>query len=423
MSSKNKFTGVHAAKAGVLAAKAGVLNAKAGVLNAKAGVADKAGVFAARGRSLYERLVALAYPRVRGLLLTCVRGLLLRLDQAQTSVLNWAHSIEKSVEGQQEQSAPEQSATETDAPKVQFDVKPATEDPLLECLEFLTSHHGRPRSGEVLKAGLPNVGARLTPALFLRAAERAGFNARLMKRRLSRIPKFVLPAVLMLEGGNACVLVRLPSKDEALIMMPEANGSVGKAKLADLEKHYTGYAIFLRPEFDVDLHKNEEDAPRPTAWFWGTIWRNKWSYAQVAAAAVMINLFALVTPLFIMMVYDRVIPNNAFETLYVLAAGVTTVLLFDFALKTLRGYFIDAAGKRADVMLACRIFDQVLNMRLSARPASAGAFANPFIAAKLGFIDDIIQPRHTRARLCRALKMLKNKKLENPWRKHGNIPL
>jgi propionyl-CoA carboxylase beta chain len=50
-------------------------------------------------------------------------------------------------------------------------------------------------------------------------------------------------------------------------------------------------------------------------------------------------------------------------------------------------------------------------------------FANPFVAGHRGFIDDVIRPRNTRRRICRSLAMLKNKKLENPWRKHGNIPL
>ncbi len=50
-------------------------------------------------------------------------------------------------------------------------------------------------------------------------------------------------------------------------------------------------------------------------------------------------------------------------------------------------------------------------------------FANPFIAGHRGFIDDVIMPHNTRMRVCRALAMLKNKKLDNPWKKHSNIPL
>jgi ATP-binding cassette subfamily C protein LapB len=87
-------------------------------------------------------------------------------------------------------------------------------------------------------------------------------------------------------------------------------------------------------------------------------------------------MFALASPLFIMNVYDRVVPNNAMETLWVLAIGAVTVFGFDFLLRNLRGYFVDAAGKSADVILASRIFQQVLNIEMSARPQSAGAFAS-----------------------------------------------
>ncbi len=91
---------------------------------------------------------------------------------------------------------------------------------------------------------------------------------------------------------------------------------------------------------------------------------------------MLINAFALASPLFIMNVYDRVVPNRAIETLWVLAFGALTVFLFDFLLRNLRGYFVDSAGKIADIKLAARIFEQVLGIRMAARPASAGAFAN-----------------------------------------------
>jgi propionyl-CoA carboxylase beta chain len=63
-------------------------------------------------------------------------------------------------------------------------------------------------------------------------------------------------------------------------------------------------------------------------------------------------------------------------------------------------------------------------VKLAAREAEYKArFANPFVAGARGYIDDVIQPYETRKRICRALTMLRGKKLENPWRKHGNIPL
>ena len=250
------------------------------------------------------------------------------------------------------------------------------EDPLLECLEFLTRHHGRPRTGEVLKAGLPDSDGPLMPRLFVRAAERAGFRARVVRRRLAAIGKHVLPAVLILDEGRASVLLEYAEGAKIRVFSPETGGAVELLDIDDLKDSYTGYVILVRPEARLGIKDGADDIPRPRAWFWGTISRNWWSYVQVLVAAALINLFALTTPLFIMTVYDRVIPNNAFETLYVLALGVGMVLGFDFLMKSLRGYFIDAAGKRADVMLACRIFDQVLDMRVEAKPASAGAFAN-----------------------------------------------
>ena len=252
----------------------------------------------------------------------------------------------------------------------------ATEDPLLACLVFLTRHYGRPRSADVLKAGLPFAGRRLPPSLFLRAAERAGFLGRVVKRRLSSISHLVLPAVLMLKGNQACVVIEYVDKKTALVMLPETGGGVQKVDRASLEKLYAGYAIFLKPEFQFDIQRQEADIPRPRAWFWGTIFRSRWIYGQVVLAALLINIFALTSPLFIMGVYDRIIPNDAIDSLWVLAIGAATIFLFDFIIRSLRGYFIDLAGKRADVILANRIFDQVLDMKLASRPNSAGAFAN-----------------------------------------------
>ena len=103
---------------------------------------------------------------------------------------------------------------------------------------------------------------------------------------------------------------------------------------------------------------------------------NKGLYARVILAAIIVNFFGLVGPLFIMNVYDRVIPNNATATGWVLGIGALSVYGFDFILRTLRGYFIDLAGRRIDVIASRRIYDQLLNMKLSGRPGSSGAFAN-----------------------------------------------
>jgi len=252
----------------------------------------------------------------------------------------------------------------------------AAEDPLLMCLAFLTKFHGRPRSADVLRAGLPYADKKMSPSLFLRAAERAGLTGRVVKRRLAAIPDLVLPTVVLLDGDQAWVIIERTAGGNFVVMNPDAGGGTHQMEPKALNQQYTGYAIFVRPEFRFGAQQIDSDVPRPRAWFWGTLARSWWIYIQVGMAAIMVNLFALATPLFVMNVYDRVLPNNAIETGWVLAIGVITVFVFDFLLRTLRAVFVDFAGKRADVILACRIFDQVLDMKMEHRPQSAGAFAS-----------------------------------------------
>lgn len=248
-------------------------------------------------------------------------------------------------------------------------------DALLGCLVAVTKIFEDPRTADALIYGLPLEDNRLTPALFVRAAERIGLSARITNRKLSKIPDIVLPTVLLLNDRRACILLKR-NGNQAEVIFPETGEGTQTMALSELEEAYGGYAIFLRPNFKFRVAKDETAEDRQGSWFWGTIWKFWPTYAQVIVAAFLINSFAIASPLFIMNVYDRVVPNKALETLWVLAFGVITVIGFDLVLKTLRSYFVDNAGKRADVILSSRIFEQVLNIQVKARPQSAGAFAN-----------------------------------------------
>jgi ATP-binding cassette subfamily C protein LapB len=249
------------------------------------------------------------------------------------------------------------------------------DDPLLGSLVALARLLERPTSAEALTAGLPLAEGRLTPELFPRAAARAGLSARLLRRPLAAIDPLTLPCVLLIEGRQACVLLRLEA-GTATIVLPETGLGGTRLPQDELARRYTGYALFARPELALTGPAAEPQERRRGHWFWGTV-RRQWPvYGEVALAAVLINLFALASPLFVMNVYDRVVPNNAIETLWVLAIGVLTVFGFDFLLKVLRGYFVDTAGRACDVKLASAVFEQVMGMRLVAKPASAGVLAN-----------------------------------------------
>lgn len=255
------------------------------------------------------------------------------------------------------------------------EINKADDDALLGCLIALTKLFDDPRTADALVYGLPLEDEKLTPGLFIRAAQRVGLSARLTNRKFNRIPDLVLPAVLLLKQRRACILLKHEG-DRVEVIFPETGEGSEFISLKELEELYGGYAIFVRPQFKFRVDKDTELHGRKGSWFWGTMLKFWPTYIQVIIAAFMINAFAIASPLFIMNVYDRVVPNKAIETLWVLAFGVITVVGFDLLLKTLRTYFVDNAGKRADVILSSRIFEQVLNIQVKARPASSGAFAN-----------------------------------------------
>ena len=256
-------------------------------------------------------------------------------------------------------------------------VKPAqapqpvrTADALIDCLEAVARLLGNPVSREALLAGLPLEDGGLTPALFVRAAERAGLSATLGERALADISQARLPAVLLLKGREACVLVSKNDSRAAVIR----DGAEESLPLHALAQRYAGTAIFLSPAMRFQAGSAAERAAHH--WFWGTLARSWPIYGEVAVASVLINIFTVLSPLFFMNVYDRVVPNKAYETFWVLAIGVLVMYVFDLVLKTLRGYFLDAAGKRADLALSASLFEQVMSMRLDAGRQSVGTLAS-----------------------------------------------
>ncbi len=252
------------------------------------------------------------------------------------------------------------------------------DDPLLQCLVLLTKLHQHPLTADALTAGLPLVNHRLTPELFIRAAQRANLATRLLKHSLTRFTELSLPAVLLLKDGHACVLLKYTQKRKKTlqVILPDTGEGVTEISLTDLQSNYSGYALFARPVYAFDTRTEDSAMPRPWFWFWGVVFKSWPLYIEVLIASLLINLFALASPLFVMNVYDRVVPNQAIETLWVLATGVAIIFGFDFFMRNLRGYFLDMAGKKADILLSSRLFEQVLGTQRVAQPRSVGAFAN-----------------------------------------------
>lgn len=250
-------------------------------------------------------------------------------------------------------------------------------DTLLECLVILTKMNGHPFSHDALCAGLPLENHQLVPTLFIRAAERAGYEAKIFQRSLSQLSALTLPAVLLLQDNQACLLTQIHEDETFDLIFPEISEEVTRMPRADLERLYSGHAIYVHPLFRFEPRTETKVTQKnPSDWFWSTLWRYRRVYAQVIVAALLINIFALVSPLFVMNVYDRVVPNFAVTTLWVLAIGVFTIFTFDFILRSLRAYLIDTCGKKADILMGCALFQQVLGIQMASKPSSVGAFVS-----------------------------------------------
>ncbi|MBO1518544.1 type I secretion system permease/ATPase [Oceanisphaera pacifica] len=252
----------------------------------------------------------------------------------------------------------------------------SVQDPLLQSLVFLTKIYGHPYQGEALINGLPLVDGKLTPLLFSRAAERAELAAHHSAYALADISELLLPCILLLNNGDAGVLLEIDhDQDRCRVMLPSSGEGEQWLAIEALSNGYTGQVIFTKPKFRYDARSPKTLDSQDGHWFWGTLRRSTFIYRDVLIGSLLINLFAIVTPLFTMNVYDKIVPNLSFDSLWVLAIGAGIVFIFDFILRMLRSHFIDVAGKKSDVLLSAQIFSKVMGMRMEARPTSTGAFA------------------------------------------------
>lgn len=250
-------------------------------------------------------------------------------------------------------------------------------DPLYQILGLLIAYFHKTVTPDIVLSGLPVVNEHVSLRVFVQAAKRAGIQAQIKKIPLIRILNGRLPAVILLNDKDAVLAVKYsPQTMEVTLIRGGAQVEEQTMPVSVLNRNYLGYAVLTGPEEDIrlDVSASEEDTSRN--WFRKTIFKSWRIYRDVLLSSFMINVFALASPLFIMNVYDRVVPNHALETLWVLASGVLIIFLFDLALRVLRGYFIDSAGRRVDVELSALLYEHVLGIRMESRPASVGAFAN-----------------------------------------------
>lgn len=255
-------------------------------------------------------------------------------------------------------------------------------DDLLRSFAFIAKGHGDERTLTSWRQGLPVGLSSASHQAVMAAAQGAGFAAVMVERKLQNVPDFLLPAIVLLADGRACVWSSRSGDDMAEAVLPEADEVMLPVQMPieELESLASGFLIFIKPPLRRDDRTGTDLSPPTTSWFWGTLWRFRSYYTNTIFAAVLVNVLALAGTFFTMNVYDRVVPNQAYVTLWSLAIGVLVAMLFEFAGKQLRSYLVDIAGKKADLILGATLFRQMQDLRLEAKPASAGSFASQMTA-------------------------------------------
>lgn len=179
------------------------------------------------------------------------------------------------------------------------------------------------------------------------------------------------PAIYLNNDGDPVILHEVTAKREFKIFRPNENNEVTQLSEDEFKNQFsTSILLAKSPRQKRGKEKLKVD------WFWGSLAQSKWTYAQVLIAAAVSNFLGLSSSLFIMVVYDMVVPNQAIESLIALTIGVSIALSFDFIIKTTRASFIDKAGKKADARMSRLIFDQLMTMNLASKNAKSGALAS-----------------------------------------------
>ena len=260
------------------------------------------------------------------------------------------------------------------------------QDSLLSSLVLYTKLFHKPFTAEALMAGLPvhnsqvaqelfSVGS--SKSLFSRVAARAGLKSTLIKRPVKEMLQLQLPMILLLSNDYTCILESFSTdRKEVKIIYPDGDGVEEWMSVEELESEYLGFAFMLKRQFQYGEQSSRTLQVKQKHWFWSTINLSRGIYTDVLWASLLINIFVLATPLFTMNVYDRVIPNNAEETLMVFSVGILSIYILDFFLKFTRGYMLEIAGKKSDIIMSSIIFEKVLDLKMANHPASVGSFAN-----------------------------------------------
>ncbi len=252
-------------------------------------------------------------------------------------------------------------------------------DPLEACLRAVLAYQDQGMSSASLRSRVAHGQGLWTQGTLLEAADSLGFDTEVgeVDPALPGLP--ILPALCNTHEGTVLALLAMVDDACVLVVDPDRSERPMEMPLADLLARLSGTTVSLMRRnlaSGADGEEATHAVGRHGHWFWGPILRSRWVYVQVALAAFLVNVFAIASSVFSMIVYDKVIPNNAIDTLIALLIGVSVIFISDFVIRTLRGYFLDLASAKADAAIADSLFEQILDARLQSKRGSTGALAS-----------------------------------------------
>ena len=204
-----------------------------------------------------------------------------------------------------------------------------------------------------------------------------GLRGKLSKRALQDIPSEALPVLLTLRDSRACVLTAIAQRSGGYEYSIEwANGSQEQLSIEALAAQYAGVCWFVKRLPTAERRSELPEYRMNRSWLWQVLWRYKSFYFQAIVATLVVNVMSLVGSLYVMQVYDRVVPNRAYETLWALTIGAVLAIAFECIGRLVRSELTDAAGKKADLVISAALFRRVMAIDLSRKPISSGSYAS-----------------------------------------------
>ncbi|AJE21030.1 type I secretion system permease/ATPase [Azotobacter chroococcum] len=229
----------------------------------------------------------------------------------------------------------------------------------LACLVMLARFHNIAAAPEQLVHEFAEDGRPFAQAELLLAAKRLGLKAKSARSKVERLVHTPLPAIAASTDGRFFIVARIDD-GKALIHDPLAQRPE-VLSFEDLAARWTGELILIRSEASLAGELSKFDF----TWFIPAIVKYRKLLGEVLLVSFVLQIFALVTPLFFQVVMDKVLVHRGLSTLDVIAIGLLGIMLFETALSGLRSYVFAHTASRIDVELGSRLFRHLIGLPLA----------------------------------------------------------